>query len=106
MTPEAIYRYIGEQIRQARGQRGTTQLALASRASLTRTSVSNIEAGRQRVTIHALLQMAAALDVVPATLLPDLRSVSPADVDVLIERGARPEEADTLARLLRGVTRD
>lgn len=68
--------------------------------------MSNIEAGHQRVTIHALLEMAAALDVGPATLLPDLRSVSSADVDILVERGARPEEADTLARLLRGATHE
>ena len=73
--------------------------------SLTRTSVSNIEAGRQHVTIHALLQMAAALDVAPDTLLPDLKSAPSADVDILIERGALPPEADVLARLLRGPTR-
>ena len=106
MTPDAIYQHIGAQIREARERRRTTQHALASQASLTRTSVSNIEAGRQRVTIQALLHMAAALDVAPATLLPDLRSVPSADIDVLMERGARPEEVDTLARLLRGATRE
>ena len=101
MTTDAIYRDIGSKVRQARSQRGATQGELASRVNLTRTSISNIEAGRQRVTIYALLRMAEALDVAPATLLPDLRSLPSADVDLLIKRGARPEEAEALARLLR-----
>ena len=102
VTADAIYRHIGEKMRQARELHGTTQDALASRANLTRTSVSNIEAGRQRVTIHALLAMAAALEVAPETLLPDFGATPATDVDVLIDRGARPEEAETLARLFRG----
>lgn len=101
MTADAIYRDIGSKVRQARSEKGTTQGELASRAHLTRTSISNIEAGRQRVTIYALLRMAEALDVAPATLLPDLRSLPTADVDVLIERGASPDEAEALARMLR-----
>ncbi len=51
-------------------EKGTTQGELASRANLTRTSISNIEAERQRVTLYALLRMAEALDVAPATLCP------------------------------------
>lgn len=102
MTTDAVYRHIGSQIRRWRAHRGKTQGALASRASLTRTSLSNIEAGRQRVTIHALLKIAAALDVSPAKFLPDLRSAPAADIAVLMQRGARREEAERLARVLRG----
>ena len=101
VTADAIYRDIGSKVRQARSEKGTTQGELASRANLTRTSISNIEAGRQRVTLYALLRMAEALDVAPATLLPDLRSLPSADVNMLIERGASPDEASALARLLR-----
>ena len=100
MTADAIYHHIGFQLRRARMQRGITQDALASRASLTRTSVSNIEAGRQRLTIHALLQMAAALDVEPTTLLPDVGAAAPGDIDAFVARGASHDEAEALARAL------
>ena len=100
MTADAIYRHIGAELRRARSERGITQDALASRASLTRTSMSNIEAGRQRVTVHALLTMATALDVAPATLLPDVGATESADVDLFVQRGASRVEAEALARAL------
>ena len=96
-----VYLQIGRRIRSAREARGATQDVLASRADLTRASVSNIEAGRQRVTVHALLNMAAALEVDPASLLPDHEATPRSDVDELIDRGVQPEEAEKIARLLR-----
>lgn len=96
-----VYVKIGQRIRRIRERRGATQAALASRANLTRTSLSNIEAGRQRISVRALLEMAAALDVDPADLLPDLRRASPTNIDVLVDRGARPEEAKVLLRAFR-----
>ena len=102
MTADAIYRHIGSQLRRARTRRRLTQSALAARANLTRTSLANIEAGRQRVTLHALLEMAAALDLDAAALLPDMRSAAAADIDVFMKRGARRDEAEALARALRG----
>ena len=56
VAADPVYWQIGRWIREAREARGTTQDVLASRAQLTRASVSNIEAGRQRVTVHALLE--------------------------------------------------
>ena len=102
VTADAIYRHIGEKMREARESQGTTQHVLASRANLTRASVSNIEAGRQRVTIHALLAMAAALEVSPEELLPDLGATPSTDVDVLVDRGALREEAEAFVRVFRG----
>ena len=102
VAADPVYWQIGRRIREAREARGTTQDVLASRAQLTRASVSNIEAGRQRVTVHALLDMAAALDVDPASLLPDSSADAPSDVEALVASGVEPEEADRIARLLRG----
>ena len=98
---DAIYWQIGRRIRSAREARGTTQEVLASWAHLTRGSIANIEAGRQRVTIHALLRMAAALDVQPATLLPDYASGPPSNIEALLAHGLRREDAEKIARLLR-----
>jgi DNA-binding XRE family transcriptional regulator len=55
----------------ARSQLGLTQNALATRLGISRASVANIEAGRQRIALHQAIDFAAALDVSSVTeLLP------------------------------------
>ncbi len=63
-----LYDRIGHHIRAVREQRGATQQDLADAAGLTRTSITNVEASRQRTPIHVLLAIAQALDV-PLTAL-------------------------------------
>lgn len=48
-----------------------TQGALADHISLTRTSVTNIERGEQKFLLHTLMDIAQALRVPPASLLPE-----------------------------------
>jgi transcriptional regulator with XRE-family HTH domain len=63
---------LGKRIRDAR-ERATpklTQDALAQRAGLARTSITNIETGNQQPTLHALWRIADALGVSPCDLLP------------------------------------
>ena len=67
----AFYAEVGRRVRQAREYAGLTQDALAARVSLSRTSVTNIEKGRQKVLLHTLCGLATALGVAPACLLPD-----------------------------------
>ncbi len=65
----AMYREVGARIRKARAGRKQQQLAIA--VGLTRTSITNIEQGRQKILLHTFLAIAAALGVPPAQLLPD-----------------------------------
>ena len=65
-----VYQVFGEQIRNRRRALNLTQLELAERIKLTRGSVANIEAGRQSVLLHQFLDIATALKVSPAQLLP------------------------------------
>jgi transcriptional regulator with XRE-family HTH domain len=65
-----IYESFGAQMRERRTAMHLTQLELATRIKLTRGSVANIEAGRQSVLLHQFLDIAAALRVKPAQLLP------------------------------------
>lgn len=51
---QAFYAEVGRRIRQAREKRGLSQEALASAVSLTRTSVTNIEKGRQKFLVHTI----------------------------------------------------
>jgi DNA-binding XRE family transcriptional regulator len=64
----SFYAALGRQIAQARMGR-LTQDALAKKAALTRTSIINIEKGRQQVLVHTLVDIARALDISPADLL-------------------------------------
>lgn len=66
---EPVYRMLGAKVAQLREALGWTQQDLARRIALTRTSVANIEAGRQRVLLHDVDKIAAAFQTTPKTLL-------------------------------------
>ncbi len=65
-----LYRAVGEAIRAARQAQDMTQAQLAHAIGMRRTSVVNIEAGRQRVPLATLYDIADALGVQAAALLP------------------------------------
>jgi transcriptional regulator with XRE-family HTH domain len=70
---KAVYRDVGRRIRQARSRRKPrlSQKGLGDLVSLTRTSIVNIEQGRQRMLIHTLYEIADALQVEVSSLLPE-----------------------------------
>lgn len=59
----------GMKVQQTREMLGLTQLELSKRVGLTRTSVVNIEAGRQRILMHHVEKFAAAFQIAPKVLL-------------------------------------
>lgn len=67
---KALYAEIGRRVRRARKQRGWSQVDLAHAVNLTRSSIANVEAGRQRSLIHVALLIAHALEVPVDALLP------------------------------------
>ena len=66
----ALYSEIGRRIQSHRSQRGITQADLAQRVSLTRTSITNIEGGKQSILVHTVYAIASALEVELSDLLP------------------------------------
>jgi|SRR5271170_2195438 len=68
----AFYQEVGRRIREARKRRkpSLTQDGLASLVGLTRTSITNLEQGRQKCLLHTLSEVATALQVEPASLFP------------------------------------
>lgn len=95
---QAFYAELGRRIREERDRMGLTQETLASRVSLTRTSVTNIEKGRQKLLVHTLMDIAAALEVSPGSLLPRSsakpnQNYSSSDLDGLI-KDRSPAEQD------------
>ena len=71
-----FYQEVGRRIKRARKTRLLTQEALASLISLTRTSITNIEKGRQKILLHTLADLATALRVEYAALLPESPAAS------------------------------
>lgn len=66
-----VYPHIGQQIRIHRERLRMTQAELADAVEILRTSVTNIEAGRQRLTIQGLYDIAEVLKINPKSLLPE-----------------------------------
>jgi transcriptional regulator with XRE-family HTH domain len=83
--PGRVYTAIGLAIAAARRAKAVSQDQLGSALGLSRGSVSNIEAGRQKVLVHTLLQAAVYLGVPVAQLIPSARMVSASVHDAEVE---------------------
>lgn len=66
---QPCYRALGVKIETIRTALGWTQEELAKKVGLTRTSITNLEAGRQRVLLHDVEAFAAAFNTTPKNLL-------------------------------------
>ncbi|WP_310589398.1 helix-turn-helix transcriptional regulator [Fibrivirga algicola] len=67
---QRFYQLLGENIKKHRNIRELTQEQLAFAIDLTRTSVVNIEQGRQRPPLYLLVEIAQKLHVTLETLVP------------------------------------
>ncbi|MEI9922779.1 MAG: helix-turn-helix transcriptional regulator [Bradyrhizobium sp.] len=67
--PETFHVELGRRIRAAREGK-LTQAALGAHVNLSRTAITNIECGRQRLLVDQLVDIAKALDVPASELLP------------------------------------
>ncbi len=75
LDDKKLYRHMGAAIRKRREVVGMTQAQLADRVDLLRTSIVNVEAGRQRVPLHTLYSICAVLEVEAEDILPRMRHV-------------------------------
>lgn len=77
MDERAIYGTLGEAVLVRRKRLGLTQAQVAKKVGISRESVANIEAGRQRVLLHHVYGLMRALDLksitdlIPASLRRD-----------------------------------
>jgi transcriptional regulator with XRE-family HTH domain len=69
---QSFYSRFGELLSRRRNHLGITQEALGKRVGLTRASIANIETGRQKVLVHHLSLLAAALELDAGALLPSI----------------------------------
>lgn len=73
MNEEQVYAELGRRISVIRKWRGLSQETLARRMGMVRASITNTEAGRQKLPIWNLLQVSEILEVPPHIwlLMPD-----------------------------------
>lgn len=71
-----------------------TQAELGSRVGMSRTSITNIERGRQHVSLHAAYVLAAAVDKHPHELLPPPEVLSPHSIQARKLKEMKLEEHD------------
>lgn len=65
-----LYAEFGRIVRHRRAELGMSQAEVAERIELTRASISNLEAGRQRPQLHQVYVLARILETTVNDLLP------------------------------------
>jgi transcriptional regulator with XRE-family HTH domain len=73
---EVLHRTVGARIREARRAERREQAWLAAALGVSRTTISNIEGGRQRLFLDQVYEIARQLRIDVATLLPSLEDVT------------------------------
>ncbi|OPY71426.1 MAG: anaerobic benzoate catabolism transcriptional regulator [Syntrophorhabdus sp. PtaU1.Bin050] len=82
---DIFYQQLGVNIRKHRKQQGMSQETLAQSLDLTRTSLTNIEKGRQHPSVYTLCEIGRYLKVGVSELLPQISpQEKPIDLKVLI----------------------
>ena len=108
MRPEDIYKEVGRNIRVYRARAHRTQAQLAAEIGISRASLANIEAGRQKVLVHYLYTIADALGLESPDVLmptPSTPSADSADLPLPAEGLSRTQRQEVL-RLMSGVMKN
>jgi transcriptional regulator with XRE-family HTH domain len=98
-----LYLEFGRRLRRARAGANLTQEELGAKVGLSRTSITNIERGRQHIPLHTLLRLSAATGVSPNTFVDGLPSEDASmDIPKRALRGVDdPRERAWVSRVLR-----
>jgi len=102
MNHDWVYPKIGGVIRQRRKQLKLTQEKLAPLVALSRTSLANIESGRQKILLHQLFAFAEALALQPADLLPKMARTTAQNDEVEFSTALSPHQRAQIARFIQG----
>ncbi len=67
---KSVYKLVSAKLKNRRLELELTQEDVVMRTDLTRTSLANIEAGRQNPPLHVIYQLCEVLDMEPKDILP------------------------------------
>lgn len=96
-----LYGEFGERVRKHRHRLQLSQEALGARVRLSRTSITNIEQGRQKILLHHLFALAEALETSPETLLPAAKiSVPTPQIEKKLPKGLSHKEKEWVHKVV------
>lgn len=102
---EKLYKIVGGKIREKRALDKISQTTIGDEVDLLRTSISNIEAGRQRPPLHLIYQLCFALDLELSDVLPSKDEVRVQNlVSIKTVHGVKempPRAAEILKKMLK-----
>ena len=102
INDELLYNLIGQRLKARREELGYSQAWLADRVGLIRTSITNIEAGRQKLPLHSLYEICLTLDVDPIEVLPTTGEVGTHErEEVVIDEKTRRRVPPETAKFIR-----
>lgn len=94
-----LFLYIGQRIRERRQAIGATQSDFAKRMGMLRSSLANIESGRQRIPLMSLYQVCAELKIEITDILPSMDYVIPQLGQSITPDSAPPKTKAVVDRL-------
>lgn len=102
-----LYKTIGGRLKTRREQLGKSQAWLADRVGLLRTSITNIESGRQKLPLHTLYAVCVALDCELVDILPAAGEVRmPLREEVAIDEDLRAIVPPITAKFIRSLVEE
>ena len=90
---DRLYVLLGRRIRERRKAIGMTQDGLSKKVGLSRTSVTNLESGRQRPPLHLLDLVASALEIDLRELIPPAAELAGRREAIPVMTNGKPVEA-------------
>lgn len=97
--PQA-YKHVGSMIRAFRLKCKISQDDLAKRIGHTRTSITNMEAGRQRIPIDVLIAISRSLRIELSDLLPHRALTLPAEVGKKVPKNYDAAQMNALQKVV------
>ncbi len=83
---DSFYKEFGERVKIARKTKKWNQSRLATKSGLSQSYISEIESGKARITIDALVDLCQAFELSPNTLLGKTEPYISPDLAIAIQR--------------------
>jgi len=87
-----LYNWIGKKLRYHRNEQELTQMQVARAIGVRRTSITNIEAGIQKLPISLLFEICNVLKLEPCEILPSLSEIKLNDLEeIQLDKAEEPK---------------
>jgi transcriptional regulator with XRE-family HTH domain len=100
MPLKDLYTIVGKRVRSYRDIKGLTQADISEKTKINRATISNIESGKQQVSLQYLYLIARELDTEISTFLPSLKELNISEEDnlTLINEHLNEQDVDDVTK--------